>query len=414
MSITHRAPTCQHGCGCEIRNLVHHAEQAPEHDADLLDNGEMQVLLRAVREVAEVVGHNRERLAKSRARVIAAHSETEQAVQGLARFESSDTLAAARIAQQVVEDRHRADGAHDRRRRDAWIQVLRWPMLVALAAFDAWFFKQVFQYLTVDSQSPSGAEQFVSFLPGVVLAVAMLLSGHVIAPPLHRWRDALRERLKDRPGKAVLAGFLLPTLYLATVLFTVGMWAMLRVQSVSQGSEATTEERYPASSVAVLMLVLALTAVAMKVVAHNPYADSATEARRRLRRATRDYTRRMRITDAKLREHDVTWSDLQALCDELSAQVRLESMRVWEGAILRARMLHGRAGHLPPALDSGEVTAQAAAASALLFRGVPEPGPELGPLVEARRVLAVYSSVALRERRDLLVTKIDERPALRG
>ncbi|MEU0937068.1 hypothetical protein [Embleya sp. NPDC005971] len=414
MSITHRSPTCQHGCGCEIRNLVQHAEQAPPHDAELLDNGEMQVLLRAVREVAEIVGHNRERLARGRTKVIEAHAAGEQAVRALARFESANTLAAARSAQAAVEARHRADGAHDRRRRDAWIQILRWPMVLALGAFDAWFFRQVFQDLTVDGESPSRAEQVVSFLPGVALAVAMLLAGHVMASPLHRWRDALRERFKDRPGMAILAGFPLPLLYLASVMITVAMWAVLRVGDAAQEADATIAQRYPAGSVAVLMLVLALTAMAMKVVAHNPYADSATEARRRLWRATRSYRRLACRVEDKLCAHDKECSDLQAMCDELAAQVRLESMRVWEGAILRARMLHGRAGHLPPALEPGGVTAQAAAASALLFRGVAEPGPELGPLVEARRVLAEYSPTGLKERQERLVARLDERPEASG
>ncbi|MFI6584168.1 hypothetical protein [Embleya sp. NPDC050493] len=414
MSITHRSPTCQHGCGCEIRNLVHHAEQAPPHDAELLDNGEMQVLLRAVREVAEIVGHNRERLGRGRTKVIAAHSDSEQAVRALARFESANTLPAARSAHEAVEARHHEDGAHDRRRRDAWIRMLRWPMVLALGAFDAWFFKQVFQDLTVDGESPSRAEQVVSFLPGVALAVAMLLAGHVIASPLHRLRDALRERLRDRPGMAVLTGFLLPVLYLLSVLITVGMWAVLRVGDAAKEADATIAQRYPAGSVAVLMLVLALTAMAMKVVAHNPYADSAVEARRRLRRADRRYARLARRVEVKLCAHEQVCSDLQAVCDELAAQVRLESMRVWESAILRARMLHGQAGHLPPALEPGAVTAQAAAASALLFRGVAEPGPELGPLVEARRVLAEYSPTELKERWERLVARLEERPAVRG
>ncbi|WP_406740207.1 hypothetical protein [Streptomyces atratus] len=409
MSQNHRGIPCHHGCGCDIRNLVKSAEYGPERDPEHLDNGEMRMLLRAAREVAELVGHNREQLAAARARTINAHARTEETVQSLARFEAVASLRTSRAAQAKVEFRHAEDGAHDRRRREIWIRVLRWPIIVAMAVFDAWYFMRVFQYLTTSEEAASLVEQTVSFLPGVVLALALMLSGHAIAAPLHRIRERLHALRDHRPGLSLLGSLALPALYLAAVLSTVTVWAVLRARDT--GVEEAEGARYAPGWVAVLMLVLAITAVAMKVVAHNPYADSAAEARRGLLRARLTYAWRVRRVGDALREHERAWSDLCALRDELASQVRLESMRVWEAAILSARMFHGQAGHLPPApaVPPGGTEAQAPTAAwvAPLFTGVVEPPPELGPLVEAHRIAVTCAPAELRARRAELISRID-------
>ncbi|MFD4724939.1 hypothetical protein ACFWNW_07625 [Streptomyces seoulensis] len=409
MSMNHRGIPCHHGCGCDIRHLVQSAEHGPERDPEHLDNGEMRMLLRAAREVAELVGHNREQLAVARARTIGTHARAEGAVQALARFEATARLLTSRAAQQAVDQRHAEDGAHDRRRRDLWIRALRWPVVIAMALFDAWYFMRVFQYLTTSDETVSLVERVISFLPGVVLALAMMLSGHAIAAPLHRireWLHALRDR---RPALSLLGSLALPVLYLVAVLSTVTVWAVVRAR------EAETDHldgaRYAPGWVAVLMLVLAITAVAMKVVAYNPYADSAAEARRGLLRARLTYAWLVRRVGDALREHEQAWSDLCAVRDELASHVRLESMRVWEAAILTARMLHGQAGNLPPApaVSAGGAQAQAPTAAwvAPLFSGVVEPPPELGPLVEAHRIAVTCDPAGLRTRRNDLISRID-------
>ncbi|MFE9002824.1 hypothetical protein ACFYOY_11870 [Streptomyces sp. NPDC007875] len=411
MSQNHRGVPCHHGCGCDIRHMVKSAEQGPERDPEHLDNGEMRVLLRAAREVAEIVSHNREQLAAARARTIGTHARTEEAIQSLARFEATASLRAARVALDAVEARHADDGAHDRRRRETWIRVLRWPVIGAMAVFDAWYFMQVFQYLTTSEEAVSPAEQTVSFLPGVVLALALMLSGHTIAAPLHRFREYVRSRTEHRPGRALLASLALPVLYLFAVLFTVTVWAALRARDTGAGGGESVGARYAPGWVAALMLVLAITAVAMKVVAHNPYADSAVEARRGLLRARWTYAWLVRATGTALREHERAWSDLCALRDELASHVRLESMRVWEAAILTARMVHGQAGHLPPdpAALPGGASAQPPTAPWMspLFTNVPEPPPELGPLIEAHRVSIACAPAELRVRRAELISRMD-------
>ncbi|MEV7869031.1 hypothetical protein AB0P17_23715 [Streptomyces sp. NPDC088124] len=406
----HRGIPCHHGCGCDIRHLVKSAEHGPERDPEHLDNGEMRLLLRAAREVGELVGHNREQLAAARARTIDAHARTEEALQSLARFEAAASLRTTRAAQEAVELRHAEDGAHDRRRRELWIRALRWPVIAAMAVFDAWYFMQVFQYLTTSEEAVSAVEQTVSFLPGVVLALALMLSGHAIAAPLHRVRERLRALHDRRPGLSLLGALALPVLYLAAVLSTVTVWAVLRARDTGVGEEVEGA-RYAPGWVAVLMLVLAITAVAMKIVAHNPYADSAAEARRDLLRARLTYALLVRRAGDALRRHERAWSDLCALRDELASQVRLESMRVWEAAILTARMFHGQAGHIPPApaAPPGGAAAQAPTAAwvAPLFSGVVEPPPELGPLVEAHRIAATCAPAELRARRTELISRID-------
>ncbi|MEU8822321.1 hypothetical protein [Streptomyces sp. NPDC048636] len=412
MSQIHRGIPCHHGCGCDIRHLVKSAEQGPERDPERLDNGEMRMLLRAAREVAELVSRNREQLAAARARTIGTHARTEEAVQSLARFEAAASLRTARVAQEGVEARHAEDGAHDRRRRETWIRVLRWPVIAAMAVFDAWYFMRVFQYLTTSEESVSLVEQTVSFLPGIVLALALMLSGHAIAAPLYRVREQLHALRERRPGLALLSSLALPVLYLVAVLITVTVWAVLRARDTAVGEAGVEGARYAPGWVAVLMLVLAITAVAMKVVAHNPYADSADEARRGLLRARLTYALLVRRVGAALREHERAWSDLCALRDELASHVRLESMRVWEAAILNARMLHGQAGHTPPAPapaspDDPEVQAPTAAWMAPLFTGVVEPPPELGPLVEAHRIAVTCAPAELRAHRAELISRID-------
>lgn len=411
MAQNHRGIPCHHGCGCDIRGLVKSAEQGPEREPEHLDNGEMRMLLRAAREVAEIVGHNREQLAAARARTIGAHARTEEAVQALARFEAAASLRTAREAQEVVEARHAEDGAHDRRRRELWIRVLRWPVIAAMAVFDAWYFMQVFQYLTGSEEAVSLIEQMVSFLPGVVLALALMLSGHTIAAPLYRIRERLRALQERRPVFVLFWSLVLPALYLVAVLSTVTVWAWLRARDTGVGDGEVEGARYAPGWVAILMLVLAITAVAMKAVAHNPYADSAASARRGLLRARATYALLVRQVGSSLREHEAAWSDLCALRDELASHVRLESMRVWEAAILTARMFHGQAGHIPPAPAAlpGGTDAQAPTAAwiAPLFSGVVEPPPELGPLVEAHRIAVTCAPAELRDRRTELISRID-------
>ncbi|MFC9431874.1 hypothetical protein [Streptomyces sp. NPDC056987] len=411
MSQNHQGIPCHHGCGCDIRHLVKSAEQGPERAPEHLDNGEMRMLLRAAREVAELVGHNREQLAAARARTIRAHARTEEAVQALARFEAMASLRTARRAHEAVEARHAEDGAHDRRRRELWIRVLRWPIIAAMAVFDAWYFMQVFQYLTVNEAAASLVEQTVSFLPGAVLALALMLSGYTIAAPLHRVRERLHALRARRPVLSLLGSLSLPALYLLAVLTTVTAWALLRARDAGVGDEGIEGARFAPGWVALLMLVLAITAVAMKIVAYNPYADSAVEARRGLLRARMTYALLVWRVGSALRKQERAWSDLCALRDELASQVRLESMRVWEAAILAARMLHGQAGHIPPApavlLDGTEPPAPATAWMAPLFSGVVEPPPELGPLVEAHRITVTCTPSELRDRRTDLIDRID-------
>lgn len=217
MSQTHRGIPCHHGCGCDIRHLVKSAEHGPEREPEHLDNGEMRMLLRAAREVAELVGHNREQLAAARARTIDAHARTEEALQSLARFDATASLRTTRVAHEAVESRHAEDGAHDRRRRHLWIRALRWPVIAAMALFDAWYFMRVFQYLTTSEETVSPAEQTVSFLPGVVLALALMLSGHAIAAPLHR----VREWLHDLPEPVLTTITSLTAMSLTVVLVSV-------------------------------------------------------------------------------------------------------------------------------------------------------------------------------------------------
>ncbi|MEV4948723.1 hypothetical protein [Streptomyces sp. NPDC053755] len=415
MPENHRGIPCHHGCGCDIRHLVKSAEQGPERHPENLDNGEMRMLLRAAREVAEIVGHNREQLAAARARTIGTHARAEETLHALARFEAAAPLRAARGAHDGVEARHAEDGAADRRRRDLWIRVLRWPVIGAMAVFDAWYFMQVFQDLTSSTENVSALERMVSFLPGVVLALALMLSGHVIAAPLHGIRERLHALRERRPVAALCASLALPLLYLLSVLFVVTVWALMRARDAGTADSEIDGARYAPGWVAALMLVLALTAVAMKIVAHNPYADSAAEARRGLFRARTTYGLLVRRAGEALRDHERAWSDLCAVRDELASQVRLESMRVWEAAILSARMLHGQAGHLPPTPAALPAKPQAeVSASTLtepLFSGVVEPPPELGPLIEAHRITLSCAPTELRARRDELIVRIDRQLA---
>ncbi|MEV3870686.1 hypothetical protein [Streptomyces sp. NPDC049906] len=410
MPLNHRGSPCHHGCGCDVRDLVSSAEQNPERDPERLDNGEMRMLLRAAREVAELVGRNRDQLAGARARTIGTHAKAELAVQSLARFEASASLRTARAAQEEVTARHADDGAYDRRRRELWIRVLRWPVIVAMALFDAWYFMQVFRYLTSSEEAVSPVDHIVSFLPGAVLALALMLSGHAVAAPLYRLRERLRALREHRFGLALSVSALAPVLYLGAVLTTVAVWALLRARDTGMDASEVEGARYEPGWVALLMLVLALTAVAIKVIAHNPYADSAAEARRGLLRSRLAYAVLVRRVGEALRDHERAWSDLCALRDELASHVRLESMRVWEAAILTARMVHGQAGNLPPepqALSTGSNAHGPVGVPAPLFSGVVEPPPELGPLIEAHRIAEACSPQGLRAHRDELISRLD-------
>lgn len=222
-------------------------------------------------------------------------------------FAGSGQAARSREDRRVVLDRHRADGPEDRRDRriPRWIP---WLALGAGAVFDASFVSTVVaQFLDL---SPSVPHLGISLLPGLGLALSLLVVGTVLAEALFRHRISLTRATAERnsPLKRIWLSLKseleevpevtgrtrkpddLPwsraggaVLLALAVLGLMAIWAFIRAQYALDGKATSLGPLEPAF--VVLLMLLSLATIALKILAHNPYATRETKTRKALDRA---------------------------------------------------------------------------------------------------------------------------------
>src|SRR5262249_49652411 len=158
---------------------------------------------------------------------------------------------------------------------------------------------------------------------------------------------------------------------------TLGIWAINRARSAPTGSRLET----PPGAVALLLLLLSVSAIAVTIIHYNPFADHAAAVKSELRQ-TDELQRGLTAAAADAIVGYAAASDnLRQLITELEQRARGRINEVWT-AILRQRDEHGRAGELAPPFSQHE------SGPPPTFDGVLEPTPSLRILDTPRGVLA--------------------------
>ncbi|HEX2132694.1 MAG TPA: hypothetical protein VHH15_14150 [Actinophytocola sp.] len=306
-----------------------------------------------------------------------------------------------------VWHRHRSDGAEDRRVRPAWAKWALWLAVPAAGLYDTAFFAVVFLTLVDVEPSPTNPVFYVALLPGVMVTVALLVAGHWLGEALFRSREraerSLIRKRRRRPHRQrerddlPWARWWLPTGFGLLVLGTLALWAVLRARDSQTGAVST-----PTDAVTLLLLLFSVTAIAVKAIYHNPHADSARGADRRL--AAAGATGDTLATDAGVAVAAFAAANerLRGLLAELTAQGSRHLDQAWEH-ILRRRHEHGRAGPHAPVFEPGRRRP--------LFGALAEPPLWTEPIEDGRQLLRDDEVTAARERLEHLRAELVEQCA---
>jgi hypothetical protein len=361
-------------------------------------------------------------------------AEAEGLLHALASFTSSRQLADAHAAKRRVIDRHAEDGPEDRRHRPRWVRWLAWPTVLAAAAYDTWFFAAVFRVLLDASDKPSDIGFWLSLLPGVMLTIALLVSAYWIAQAAQRANDLIERRLErsrwwsraigkltGRPPKITTrTADNLPWprwwrggLFGAFTIGTLALWAVIRGGNALQQQldPSAPPAQTPPLSVALLLLLFSVAAIAIKILDHNPFADTDQKASADLARAQEQHTTLVGSTRTALAAQGKAKAHAEGLVDGLAERAH-RSLDEAFAAIMRERAGHGLAGDEAPPfatrLRSGVLDRVA------LFTNLPEPPINLGPIRRARNQLAIYDLAAARQIVDRLENELTDQISSAG
>jgi hypothetical protein len=407
---------CPSGCVCEVRELVSRQAEQGERAADEVDAAEMRSLLVAVRDGYETVRSDPRLVARRHA----ATTAYDRAERQLNRMRT--TLSERRVGNAAARVTRAERAAAEGRRRPAWLRWVRWPTVIGIGFFDVWYFSQVFRFLTAQTGDAAAGgsqrlygvlETMVAVVPGLVLAIVIAASADLLLRPLRAWHAAAfrtptepTEAQRLSPGRRVLraagalgrwilriAWWLLPIAFVLFLLGVVAIWAGLRAKYTTPPAAG-----YPQASVMLLIVLLAVGAMAVKILSDDPAADDLSAARRRLRWHRRGYQWHAGRADRLIGGYDAAWRDLRTLRDDLVGLLRIKMLSAWEGFILRVRSLHRMAGNVTaaPWPTGGDQPAHQE------FVGIPQPAMELGPLLEICRLIDERHPDKLRDmRRDI-------------
>ncbi|WP_305787006.1 hypothetical protein [Symbioplanes lichenis] len=299
----------------------------------------------------------------------------DQAVERLHHFIRSGGAFRAHRQVHRIDQRHAADGPEDRRRRPWWARDrVVWPAVAVSACYDTVFLADILSQLL----DLSGTAAYVSYLPGVGIAVGLVVTAWLLATAYARRRlraeRTLSRALFGRYFRRERKEDDLPwPMWGLAVLFGLGFIGILAVwarnRAVLSGMDPLDwpldQLEYP---IAGLLLLLTLATVALKVIAHNPYADDDEAARKAVTRVEKQTDELRAMATTKLAEHSVAWSALQQVLAGTSAQaerfvetgrarvLELRSARMVPGKPLVDRLTPLTAGLWPAAGEDGRGT----------------------------------------------------------
>src|SRR2546430_466467 len=260
--------------------------------------------------------------------VARAYRAAEAAIGRLGRYVSTGRAEDARDRLAKVVSRHANDGPEDRRRVVRWARWLLWPAAFLATVFDGVYLGKVFQQIL--NVAPGTVVYYLSYVPTVGITIALLVSGTWLAEavvrhqtrverrphrgPLDAWRMLRRlwfwrEGTEQRdPQELPWPSWLIPVAFFTAVFVTLGSWARIRAQlAVVDNSDLAPYEPYAAA----MLVLLSVSVVALKFLAHNPYADSAAEARQLMKDAFTDSEPLLAEARDGVTAHHQAWIHLQ-------------------------------------------------------------------------------------------------------
>lgn len=324
-------------------------------------------------------------------------ANTAEHLHALDNFVASRHVAVVHALQADIQTVRRADGAEDRRRRPVWAHLsVVVVTVVAVAAYDTTFFARVFLKFVNVAPDPRSPIFYFALVPGLGLSVALLCCGHLLA------RAALRGRYHtERRTQRIRAGSRLRALvrrpvpaetrsardmpwpqwwpavvFTTVVLCTLGIWAINRARST--GGRLDT----PPGAVALLLLLLSVSAIAVTVIHYNPFADHTAATKSELRGIDEQRQRLTTAAASAIVGYATALGNLRQLTAELEQRAQDHLKEAW-AAILKRRDEHGQAGEVAP--DFCPTGSDPAAST---FAGLLEPPLALRILDGPREILA--------------------------
>ncbi|MCG8924848.1 hypothetical protein [Lentzea sp. CC55] len=386
------------------------------YEATELDNSEAATLARAAIEAEEGLAATMPEVDAASRGLTDATARWRTALDRLGALLADRTVLNSGVARHRAARRHAQEGPEDRRHRPKmWSWVLYLSLAVA-SVYDTWFFAFMLRKLT-NEKDPLLAK--LSYLPGLLIAVALLVSGTMLAKQVVRaWshRDRMTERppfvLKDalkrlwdwRPESRTRGAddlpwpiWGLPLAFFTFILVTFGVWAIQRVAESRVGSAAV---KYPPYAVVMLFLLFTLGAIFVKIIEYNPWADSIARAEKEFKRGKASFDELVVEAEAAKRAHDPAWQRLRTTIENAENAARRTINQAWV-CILERRAEHGLAGHLAPSFNEAGGTGTVS-----LFRDMPEPAvPTIG-LAKPREMLTAYDGEELKKEQEQLVKEL--------
>lgn len=336
--------------------------------------------------------------------VVRRFHDAQRMISRLAWHAATGAVVRARRAVDAVYARHADDGAEDRRRR-RFPPGLDWAVVSVAAVFDGAFVGNVVQ--RIFSVGPDSVMYYLAYLPGVGMALCLFAAGTSLAEHLFRRRNRVGRQLVRRPVNPALllrrlfwdwrtepvrrapddlpwSRLPVPVLFTALIVALLAAGAAVRVSLAAQ--RLSTLSRLQPVFV-ILLLLLSIAAIAVKVLAHNPYADSDKRAAKQLRSTEKVCDQLSANVAAAVAAQAQAWVHLQSTLATAEGDAR----RIVEEAC--ARMLDER-GHRgksgPLRLPLTVLRWPADDQSGAQAREAKLPGLNLAVLDHAREILEKY------------------------
>ncbi|UKY47692.1 hypothetical protein [Streptomyces inhibens] len=333
-------------------------QRRPSRPADQTDNREQAALMRAFTDANTALTAAQAGLGTAATEVADTFQEAQTSIEAAERFTVARSSQWARERIDELRTRHADDGPESLRRPPRLWQWLLWPTMIAGVAFDTMFIGTLMQRFF--GLAEGEVAYYLAYLPGFGIAVCLLAAGSLLAESVFRRRTrtartlertrrrasvALREAIwpKSPRTERRTAGELPwpnaagPVLFALAILTTVCIWARMRAaDAVREHVDLAPDQ----NAVVILTLVLSTAAIVVKVLAHNPCADSAKEAERSVVAEEKRGRELLGKARRSLVEHTKSWWRLRSTVEEAAT----DAHRTLDDACIRIIEERARTG----------------------------------------------------------------------